>query len=877
MNSGYSSGGLDSVVDVVGFNYSLGSLTPSYHSTHPYIMGTEVGSTVGTRGIYTNDVANRYVWSYDIASPGASWTSSAEAWWSEYYGYPWSSGGFNWTGFDYRGEPTPYYGPSPTPWPCISSHFGIMDTCGFPKDLYYYYQANWSLKPVLHVFPHWNWPTPGQTINVWAFGNCDAVELFVNGVSQGRQTLSVLGHVAWNVTYAAGTLQGIGYRNGHPVITNTVETTGTPAKIALWPDRRTILADGRDVSIVTVAVLDSSNRVVPIATNLVNFTITGGAIIGVGNGNPTSHEADKGSNQRSVFNGFAQVIVQSTNQTGSIVLGATSTGLASTNVTIIAAATLPAPDAPTGIVAASGDGQVMVTWDVTPGATGYNVRRSTSSGGSYTVISTNTGALGFVDTNVTILTTYYYVVSALNSSGESLISAEVSASSDAFVTATANVVNSQVQLNWNAHSGVTGYNVKRSLVSGGPYTTIASNLVTTTYTDADVSLCQTYYYIVTMKVGSTESSPSAEVGVTVPGPLPSALTSVDVGSPGIAGIASYCSGQFFIDGSGDDIWNSADSFQFVYVPMNGNGEVRARVVSVENTDPNAKGGVMIRETLTTGSRHMLVDVKAGSGLEAIRRTSINSSSSSSSASGSAPYWVRLTRTGTSFQAYYSSDGNTWTNLGSARTISMGTSAYAGLAVCSHNNGVLCSAVFDNVYISSLPANTAPVLNPISNVTTNVGGTVTNPAVASDAELSSQTLTFSLLSGPANATLNKINSTNAAFSWRPQVTDANTTNLITVKVADNGFPIMSATQSFSVKVNPLTMPTGTSIVLNNGQLGFQVNGQAGPDYAVQVSSNLFNWSTLFITNQPAMPFSWTDTNAATAPAQFYRIKVGPPLP
>jgi hypothetical protein len=110
-----------------------------------------------------------------------------------------------------------------------------------------------------------------------------------------------------------------------------------------------------------------------------------------------------------------------------------------------------------------------------------------------------------------------------------------------------------------------------------------------------------------------------------------------------------------------------------------------------------------------------------------------------------------------------------------------------------------------------------------------------------------------------------------------VTDANTTNLITVKVADNGFPIMSATQSFSVKVNPLTMPTGTSIVLNNGQLGFQVNGQAGPDYAVQVSSNLFNWSTLFITNQPAMPFSWTDTNAATAPAQFYRIKVGPPLP
>ena len=129
-----------------------------------------------------------------------------------------------------------------------------MDTCGFPKDLFYYYQANWTLKPVLHVFPHWNWTT-GTTINVWAYGNCQAVELFVNGVSQGQQTLNVQGHVEWdNVTYAAGTLQAIGYNNGVAVITNTVVTTGTPAAIALLPDRSTILADGRDVSVVTVAV-----------------------------------------------------------------------------------------------------------------------------------------------------------------------------------------------------------------------------------------------------------------------------------------------------------------------------------------------------------------------------------------------------------------------------------------------------------------------------------------------------------------------------------------------------------------------------------------------------------------------------------------------
>jgi beta-galactosidase len=873
----YGGSGFDTVIDVVGFNYNLGSLTPSYHNSHPYIMGTELGSTVTTRGIYTNDASLGYVASYDIANPNANWTSSAEAWWSLYYGYPWSSGGFNWTGFDYRGEPTPYY----SGWPVISSHFGIMDTCGFPKDLFYYYQANWTLKPVLHLFPHWNWGTVGQVINVWAYGNCDVVELFTNNVSLGTKTLSVLGHVAWNVPYAPGTLKGIGYRNGRAVITNTVETTGTPAKIALWPDRSTILADGRDVSVVTVAVLDSSNRVVPIATNLVNFTITGGAIIGVGNGDPSCHEADKGSSQRSVFNGYAQVIVQSTNQIGSIVLGATATGLTSTNVTIAAAATLPVPDAPAGVVAMSGDGQVTVTWDVTPGATGYNVRRSTSSGGSYTVISTNTGALGFVDTNVTILTTYYYEVTALNSSGESLNSAEVSTSSDAFVTATANIVNSQVQLNWNAHSGVTGYNVKRSLVSGGPYTTIASNLVATTYTDAGASTCQTYYYIVTMMVGSTESSSSAEVGAFV-----SYLTwpyqGTDIGTVGIAGSATSCGGPYTVTGSGDDIWNNADAFQFMYVylPVSTNCDVRAKVLSISNTDPWAKTGVMIRESLASGSRNAYMAISYGNGATFQIRTNTGIITTSTTASGvAAPYWVRVTRTNNIFRAYRSSDGTAWSAVGSATTILMSTNAYVGLAVTAHNNAALNASVFTNftVLSPSLPINSAPVLNPISDVTTNVGGTVTNTIVASDAELSSQTLTFSLLNGSADS-FTKINSTNAALSWRPKVTDANTTNLITVQVADSGFPTMSATQSFSVKVNPLTMPSVSSVTVGNGQLTLRVtNSLIGPDYAVLGSSNLINWSTLFITNQPAMPFSWTDTNTATLPKQFYRIKVGPPLP
>ena len=508
---GYSSGGLDSVVDVVGINYNLGQVSTSYHSSHPYIIGTEQGSTLCTRGIYTNDTPRGYVASYDIANANASWTSSAEAWWSEFYGYPWSSGGFNWTGFDYRGEPTPFYGG----WPVISSHFGVMDTCGFPKDLYYYYQANWSPKTVLHVFPHWNW-TAGQTINVWAYGNCDTVALFTNGVSVGQQTLSVLGHVAWNVPYATGTLQAIGYRNGQPVITNTVVTTGVPAAVALWPDRSTILADGRDLSIVTVAVLDSLGRVVPTATNLVNFTISGGAIIGVGNGNPTSHEADKGSNQRSVFNGFAQVIVQSTNQPGSITLTATATGLTSTNIAITEAARLPAPAVPAGVAAAAGNNQVVVSWDVVPGATTYNLLRATTSGGPYSIIATNFGSLGYTDSNVTNLTTYYYVVTANGNGTNSVKSAEVSAMpQNPSVPATPTGLTAipgygQVSLSWTGSSGATNYNVKRSTTSSGTYTTV-TNTATTSVVNTGLANGTTYYFEVSALNTSGESANSGWV------------------------------------------------------------------------------------------------------------------------------------------------------------------------------------------------------------------------------------------------------------------------------------------------------------------------------------------------------------------------------
>ena len=964
--------GFSSVLDVQGFNYQLSALD-TYHTGAPHapIIGTETASTVTTRGIYINDTVNGYVASYDFITTSGlpnpvTWGETAEAWWQCYAARPWSSGGFCWTGFDYRGEPTPYN------WPCINSHFGIMDTCGFPKDLFYYYQANWTLKPVLHVFPHWNWTTLGQPINVWAYGNCQAVELFTNGVSLGRQTLNVQGHVEWdNVPYAPGTLKAIGYNNGVAVITNTVATTGVPAAIALIPDRNTILADGRDVSVVTVAVLDSQGRVVPIATNLVNFTVSGGAIIGVGNGNPSSQEADKGASQRAAFNGLAEVIIQSTNQPGAIMLSASSPGLTATNITITAAASLAAPAAPGGVAAVAGsDGPVRISWDVVPGAFTYNVKRATTSGGPYTVVASNTGGPGFMDTTISNLTTYYYVVSAVNPAGESFNSTAASAvtlfppvpaaptgltatggdaqaslrwaaspgaagynvkfsttsggpytnaanvaATNLIVTGLANntpyyfvvsavniagesansveagatpmafvagltaaAVNSQIQLQWNAHAGATGYNVKRSYVSGGPYTTIASSLVTTNYADVTVGTCQTYYYVVTMTVGGGESVPSPEVGVTVPY-LAAPFTSMDIGSVGFAGSASSCGGPFTILGSGNDIWNNADAFHFVYVPMSGNGTIRARVVSVQYVDTNAKGGVMIRETLTASSRHALVDVEPEAGNEFIWRSTTGGDATSSIASGlTAPYWVQLTRTDNVFQAYMSPDGVSWTQLGYPVTINMAPTVYAGLAVCARDNVMICTSVFDNVYVSSIINNPPPTLAAISNQTVNVGQTVALTASATDVDYQSPALIFSLPGAPAGATLIQLNNTNAAFNWRPGVADANTINPVTLAVADNGSPSLSATQSFTITVNPLALPAVASAGWSNGQFTLRVtNSIVGPDYAVQASSNLVNWSTLFITNSPGNNFfQWTDTNRLTLPMQFYRIKVGPPL-
>jgi beta-galactosidase len=281
--------GINSVIEVRGWNYHVGPRMDKYHAAHPDQpnVGTEQASVVSTRGIYDNDRERGYVTAYDIRRQG--WSDTAESWWSYFAERPWLSGAFVWTGFDYRGEPTPYW------WPCINSHFGILDTCGFPKDVFWYYQSWWTTNTVLHLLPHWNWPgKEGREILVQGYSNCKQVELFLNGASLGRQTMKPNSKLSWQVKYAPGTLSAKGYDDAGEMIAETkVETTGKAAQIQLTPDRKTINADGQDVSVFTVSAVDAQGRVVPVAQNKINFNIEGaGTILGVGNGDPSCHEPD---------------------------------------------------------------------------------------------------------------------------------------------------------------------------------------------------------------------------------------------------------------------------------------------------------------------------------------------------------------------------------------------------------------------------------------------------------------------------------------------------------------------------------------------------------------------------------------------------------
>jgi beta-galactosidase len=334
-------------VDLVGYNYHFREY-PKFHSRYPgkIFIGSETTSALETRGYYdmtanidsirrwpTKDPkkmnADNTVSAYDNVS--APWGSTHEESWKVIKKYDFLSGMFIWTGFDYLGEPTPYS------WPSRSSYFGIIDLAGFPKDVYYMYQSEWTNKTVLHLLPHWNWET-GKTIQVWAYYNhADEVELFLNGKSLGKKAKQGDDlHIAWAVPYQPGTLKAISYKDGKTVKTTEIHTAGKPAKIELIADRKTISADGRDMSFITVKILDKDGNIVPNADNKVDFRVNGNAFIaGVDNGDPVSHDPFKVS-YRKAFHGLALAIVQSNAKAGIINFTATADGLAPAVLTLTA-------------------------------------------------------------------------------------------------------------------------------------------------------------------------------------------------------------------------------------------------------------------------------------------------------------------------------------------------------------------------------------------------------------------------------------------------------------------------------------------------------------------------------------------------------------
>ncbi|MFO8002153.1 MAG: beta-galactosidase GalA [Marinilabilia sp.] len=286
--SGNWTRGISTVVEVMGYNYLRHGDTDKHHENYPWqpSLGTEQGSTNTTRGIYEDDRDKQYLAAYDRPTNGFM---SIQQGWKHYAERDYLAGMCIWTGFDYRGEPTPFQYPS------VLSYFGMMDLCGFPKDNVWYLKSWWTDEPVLHILPHWNWEgSEGEPIDVWVYSNYDEVELVVNGESYERKTMEKNGHLEWQVPYEPGTVEALAYEDGKKVATETVETTNDAASLDLSADRPTIQGDHEDVSVVTVSVTDEEGRMVPDANRQVCFDIEGpGRIIGVGNGDPTSHDPDR--------------------------------------------------------------------------------------------------------------------------------------------------------------------------------------------------------------------------------------------------------------------------------------------------------------------------------------------------------------------------------------------------------------------------------------------------------------------------------------------------------------------------------------------------------------------------------------------------------
>ncbi len=310
-------------LDVYGFNYHTWDYDKvrEWYPDKP-LYGSETASSLNTRGYYpqpSTEITKEPVdWRVPYETPHhqcpaydnmcAPWGDLHEHAWTMIRDRDYMAGTFIWTGFDYLGEPTPYT------WPSRSSYFGIVDLAGFPKDIYYMYQAEWTDKTVLHLFPHWNWKE-GDIVDIWAYyNNADEVELFVNGKSAGKSRKEGERlHAQWlGVPYEFGQIEAVSYKDGKEVARKMVETIGEGiSDIRLTPDREVVKADGYDLCYVTVEALDAAGRPNPKADMMLDFRVVGNAeLVGIDNGDPTAHYCLKGD-RMPLFAGKAIAVIRS--------------------------------------------------------------------------------------------------------------------------------------------------------------------------------------------------------------------------------------------------------------------------------------------------------------------------------------------------------------------------------------------------------------------------------------------------------------------------------------------------------------------------------------------------------------------------------------
>ena len=321
----YTPSNVSTVVDVMGFNYYQADYD-KFHRLNPTkpMTSSEDTSAFETRGAFATDRAGHVITSYD--TDAASWGGTHRASWKNIVERPFVAGGFVWTGFDYHGEPTPHE------WPTISSFFGILDLCGFPKTAFDIHRAHWiDDQPVVAIAPHWTWPgREGEPIKVFVTSNAETVALMLNGRDLGVQRVDRIMGNEWAVLYAPGRIEARAMRGGKVVATVVHETAGPPVALRLTPARTVMAGDDEDAQPITIDAIDDRGRHVPTANLTTRFTVEGATLLGVGNGDPNSHEPDQfagPAGERSLFNGLAQLIVRADAGRGRITVRATASGL----------------------------------------------------------------------------------------------------------------------------------------------------------------------------------------------------------------------------------------------------------------------------------------------------------------------------------------------------------------------------------------------------------------------------------------------------------------------------------------------------------------------------------------------------------------------